>query len=85
MDAWLTAHHPWLSGPWGYAVLAVMALVPMVFEAARRGAGFDTYWRMPLHFLGVVVIVAALRMAGTVIGLPRTARIQSSCAARRAR
>ena len=25
---------------------------------------------MPLHIIGVVVIVAALRMAGTVIGLP---------------
>ncbi len=70
MDAWLVAHQPWLSGPWGYAVLAAVALIPMVFVAARRHAGFDTYWRMPLHVLGVVIIVAALRMAGTVIGLP---------------
>ena len=70
MDAWLAAHQPWLSGPWGYAALAVVALIPMVFVAARCGAGFDTYWRMPLHIIGVVVIVAALRMAGTVVGLP---------------
>ena len=53
MDAWLTAHLPWLSGPWGYAVLAVTAFIPLVFVASRRGAGFDTYWRMPLHVLGV--------------------------------
>ncbi len=70
MDAWLTAHQPWLTGPWDYLVLAGVALVPMVFVAARRGAGFDTYWRMPLHIIGVLVIVAALRMAGTFIGLP---------------
>ena len=70
MDAWLTAHLPWLSGPWGYAVLAVTAFIPLVFVASRRGAGFDTYWRMPLHILGVVVIVAVLSMAGTFIGLP---------------
>ena len=70
MDAWLAAHQPWLHGPWGYAVLAGMALVPMVFVASRRSAGFDTYWRMPLHLLGILVLVAALRMAGTFIGLP---------------
>ena len=70
MDAWLAAHQPWLSGPWGYAVLAGVALVPMVFVASRRSAGFDTYWRMPLHLLGILVLVAALRMAGTFIGLP---------------
>ena len=38
MDAWLTAHHPWLSGPLGYAALAVVALVPLVFVAVRRSA-----------------------------------------------
>ena len=70
MDAWLAAHQPWLHGPWGYAVLAGMALVPMVFVASRRSAGFDTYWRMPLHLLGILVLVAALRMAGTFVGLP---------------
>lgn len=63
MDAWLLVHHPWLSGPWGYAVLVVMAFVPLVFVTVRRGAGFDTHWRMPLHVLGVGLIVAVLRMA----------------------
>ena len=28
-----------------------LALAPMVFAAARRNAGFDTYWRMPLQRL----------------------------------
>lgn len=40
MDTWITAHQPWLSGLWGYAVLAGIASVPMVFVAARRGAGW---------------------------------------------
>lgn len=70
MDAWLLAHQPWLKGPGGYGVLAVLALVPMVYVARGRGAGFDTYWRMPLHLLGIMVLVVVLRMAGTFIGLP---------------
>ena len=51
-------------------MLLIVAFVPMVFVAVHHRAGFDTYWRMPLHIFGVVVIVAALRMVGTFIGLP---------------
>ena len=77
MDAWLGAHLPWLAGPWGWVLLLVVTLVPMVFVAVRRGAGFETYWRMPLHLLGIVLIVGALRLAGPAIGLP-DARTSSS-------
>ena len=51
-------------------MLLIVAFVPMVFVAVHHRAGFDTYWRMPLHIFGVVVIVAALRLAGPLIGLP---------------
>jgi len=69
MDAWLAAYQPWTKGPAGYLVLLIVAFVPMIFVALRRRLGFDTYWPMPLHVLGVVVIVAALRLAGPLVGL----------------
>ena len=77
MDGWLGAHLPWLAGPWGWVLLLVVTLVPMVFVAVRRRAGFETYWRMPLHILGIVLIVGVLRLAGPAIGLP-DARTTSS-------
>ena len=39
MDAWLSVHLPWLAGPWGWVLLLVVTLVPMVFVAVRRHAG----------------------------------------------
>ena len=32
MDAWLGAHLPWLTGPWGWGLLLVVTLVPPSME-----------------------------------------------------
>ena len=42
------------------AVFAVLLAI-LVTVAVRRKAGFDTYWRMPLHLMGILVITVVIK------------------------
>ena len=60
MNAWLQAQ-PWAHGPKSLLVLAALILVPLVLVAVKRGAGAGTYFRMPLHGIGLLIAAAIVQ------------------------
>jgi hypothetical protein len=57
----------------GLAYYAVMLGI-LVTMAVRRRAGFETYWRMPLHLMGITLIAFVLRyLMHSMLGVPRDA------------
>ena len=48
------------------ALLAILVTV-----AVRRKAGFDNYWRMPLHLMGIMVITVVIKgLMHPLLGVP---------------
>lgn len=55
----------------GMAGLYLGLLGILVAVAVKRRAGFDTYWRMPLHLLGITVIAVVVKyLLHPVFGVP---------------
>jgi hypothetical protein len=46
----------WDQSPLLFALYLALILAVLVMVARKRGAGFDTYWRMPLHVLSILFI-----------------------------
>ncbi|MFN9503713.1 MAG: type IV secretion system DNA-binding domain-containing protein [Rubrivivax sp.] len=46
----------WDQSPLLLALYLALILAVLVMVARKRGAGFDTYWRMPLHVLAILFI-----------------------------
>ncbi len=46
----------WDQSPLLFALYLALILAVLVMVARKRGAGFDTYWRMPLHVLAILFI-----------------------------